>query len=351
MPRKIIMQLFTGALIASLANAGQADVPLPIKADRGGEAPLLNKVRDQGPQNNTTSPNALQTNNPPQQTVTKPIIVSAERLPKGTTPPIPIIEEFTNETVNSSVASVLTTRQIESIKSKAGASKKAQAYAYPTQFQPKPVQRTIDVPIEPTREPRMIRMLQGSLTTWVFTDNDGNPWLIEDVSFDQELFASPDIGGEKASNIVSIQPKEPYALGNIRFKLEGRSTPIIMRLSTGYSNTVDDRIDVRVEGKNPAYKPKVVAVKGIPSHDPNMSGFLDGQVPKAASKLKVSDNAGQAWMLDGFLYFRTQLTVLSPAFTNYAASADGVKLYKFLGANPRLLVSDNGEQVFISLDQ
>lgn len=334
--------LAVSAFVAGVATAGQnsGTVPAPLKA------PPPQNVAPAA--NSQPNGNNLTQATPPQA---PPIVIPAEKLPKGVTPPIPIVEEFTDETVRSSNASVLTAQQIESIKRRATSAKKASSYPYPSQFMPKPVQRTIDITQEPSKEPRMARLLMGSLTTWVFTDNDGNPWFIEDVSFDKELFASPDEQAEKSSNIVSIQPKEPYALGNIRFKLEGRSTPIIMRLSTGYSSTVDDRLDVRVEGKNPAYKPKVVAVKGLPSHDANMSAFLEGLPPREAQRLTVSDNAGQAWLHDGSLYFRTPLTVLSPAFINYAASADGLKIYKFANANPRVLVSSYGKQVFVKIEQ
>lgn len=50
---------------------------------------------------------------------------------------------------------------------------------------------------------------------------------------------------------------------------------------------------------------------------------------KGARRLDVTGNKAEAWALDGALYLRTRVSVLSPAFKNHVGSADGMHVYKF----------------------
>jgi intracellular multiplication protein IcmK len=74
--------------------------------------------------------------------------------------------------------------------------------------------------------------------------------------------------------------------------------------------------------------------------------ILENAPPKSASRLKIGgvDSRTKAWKVGEYVYVRTPLTLLSPAWNASASSADGMTVYE-IGDAPVLLMSDNGAMV------
>lgn len=269
---------------------------------------------------------------------------------KDVSPPIPIIKGVVESVVNEQKAIVLTPEQMESIKQTTSKAREAEPFQYPNKFIAKPVVRSFYIEPDATQQPRMVRLFLGTITSLVFSDLNGNPWLISAVSFDCAQFDDGKTcqrgnsqGTPPPTNIVKLQPMKPYAYGSIVIELEGLPSPITFMLSTGQSDENDIRIEARVSGRNPNAKPQAIVLDKMPEHDPLMGYFLDGVPPQGAQRLKVGGGQADGWMMNGALYLRTRLSILSPAFTNHVGSADGMHVYKFFSVIPNLLASANGK--------
>ena len=269
---------------------------------------------------------------------------------KDISPPIPIIKSVVDDVVKEQQAIVLTPDQIEGIKRTTSKARETEPFQYPDRFIAKPVVRSFYIEADSTQQPRMVRLFQGTLTSLVFSDLDGNPWLIKAVSFDCSLFEdgktcgrNQNKGDNTPTNIVTLQPMKPYAYGNIVIELEGLPSPVTFMLSTGQSEENDIRIEARVAGHNPNAKPQSLVFNKMPEHDPMMGYFLDGVPPQGAQRLKIGGGEAEGWKLNNALYLRTRLSILSPAFTDHAGSADGTHVYKFFSVIPNILASVNGK--------
>jgi len=266
--------------------------------------------------------------------------------------PIPIVREVVDGVVNEQRAVILRPDQLESIRNDQNKLRQQNVFQYPNKFVAKPVTRSITIHPGSTEEPRMVRLFMGTVSTFVFSDMNGNPWFISEVSFDCQLF---DDGvtcgrGQKPTaptNIIKLQaqPNQPYAYGNMVVQLEGLNDTVIFMLSTGQSDQNDVKILARIEGRNPNAKPEITVVDRLPENDPMMGYFLDGVPPPGAALLKVAggDSSTRVWSFNGSLYVRTRLTLVSPAFKNHVGSADGTHVYKFVSLFPSLLASTNGK--------
>lgn len=264
-------------------------------------------------------------------------------------PPIPIIRGIVDAAVREQAAYILTPEQVEVLKKASSEVRKANVSQYPDGFISKPVSRSFSIDSDSMQQTRMVRLSAGAITSMVFTDMSGNPWLIKSVSFDCGNFndgtCNSAAGGanQKPTNIVKIQPVIPYAYGNIVIELEDMASPIIFMLSAGQSNETDIRIDARIAGRNPNAKPQAIFLERMPEHDMAMGNFLDGVAPDGAIRLKITGGQAEGWVLNGALYLRTRLSVLSPAFVNKVGSADGINVFKYFSVVPQLLASVDGK--------
>jgi intracellular multiplication protein IcmK len=82
--------------------------------------------------------------------------------------------------------------------------------------------------------------------------------------------------------------------------------------------------------------------------NPILINILDGVPPSGSLKLNVSGNYGEAWTFGDKLYFRTRLTVLSPAWLGTVSSPDGMHVYEMMNT-PTVLASKDGQTVDIRL--
>lgn len=265
--------------------------------------------------------------------------------PSDISPPIPIVKEVVNGIVNEQRAIILTPKQINDLKETTSAARKESVSPYPNNFIAKPVFRKIDLDDDSSQGPKMIRLSAGTITTLEFTDSNGNPWLVSDVSLDCSLFDDGYClqGKRPTTNIVKIQAKAQYAYGNIVIQLEEKGSSASFMLSTGQSTENDIKVSVRVSGRNPNAKPQAITLDRLPDHDPAMGYFLDGVAPQGAVKVTVNGGKADAWILNGSLYLRTRMSLLSPAFMNKVGNADGVSVYRYYTIIPQILASSNGK--------
>lgn len=289
-----------------------------------------------------------------------PPVRTAQSSLKDVMVPVPVVREVVDGLVNEQRAVILTPQQLEAARNDQNRLRQQNVFQYPNKFIAKPVARSITIRPGSIEAPRMIRLYAGMVTTFVFSDMNGNPWFINQVSFDCSLFNDGITCGDGArkppaqTNILKIQaqPSQPYAYGNLVVELEGLNDTVMFILSTGQSDENDVKISARIEGRNPNARPEVVVVDRMPEMDPMMGYFLDGVPPPGAVQLKVGggDASTRAWSLNGSLYLRTRLTVVSPAFKDHAGSADGTHIYKFQSLFPSLLASMNGKttNLFVS---
>ena len=255
--------------------------------------------------------------------------------------------------MDSAADTILDPADVGKIKDKMMSGRQRQVTpSYPGNAIPKPVSRSILIDPDPAQQPRMIRLSEATITSFVFADTVGNPWLLESKSFDPSMFSdgATGCGGQgasqadkqKPSHFLNLQPCNPYAFGNVVITLKDFPAPIVFMLSTGQSNEVDVRVSVRVLGSNPDARAEIVVSEGIPEHDATMQDFLDGVPPRSASALKISGGIGQGWLYNGAMYFRSRYQVYAPAFHGHVGSADGLHVYKFRRVEPIITVSNNG---------
>ena len=212
----------------------------------------------------------------------------------------------------------------------------------PTSGPPKPDVRTATLSLDPGVDPPVVNLVAGYVTTIAMIDASGEPWPILDVGVGGNFEVSPTRAG---LHVVRVMPLARYGTGNISIILQGLSTPIVLRLSTG-GPAVDMRYDARVPKMGPNAKTPMIGHTRTEAGDETIMMLLDNAPPGDARRMKVSglDARTMAWSLNGHVYLRTPLSLLSPAWDASVSSADGMTVYE-IGDAPVLLMSDNGAMV------
>lgn len=224
-----------------------------------------------------------------------------------------------------------------------------QARATPPNPSPLPNIRSEFINTEPGSEIPIVRLTAGFVTSVLFADaNCGAPWKLRSYSIgDPKTF---NIQWDHKGNTLFIQSMKPYAHGNLAVQLWGSDTPIMLTLVAS-PRKLDSRVDFKVPGRNPDCAMPSVMSGGV---DPNANvnslliNILDGVPPRGSIKLKVNGGPGEAWLVDNKIFFRTKLTLLSPAWVSSVSSPDGTHVYALM-VTPSLLASDNGKTIDIKL--
>ncbi|MBS0289056.1 MAG: type IV secretion protein IcmK [Proteobacteria bacterium] len=210
---------------------------------------------------------------------------------------------------------------------------------------PTPNFTSIIVNLDPGSQPPVIRLAAGFVTSVLFVDSTGAAWPITAYSIgDPQNF---NIQWDQKGNALFIQSLKQYAHGNLAVRLWGLDTPVMLTLVSGQRN-VDFRVDLQVIGRGPDAKPPVVDTTFNAKVNPLLINILDGIPPRDSIKLSVTGGHGEAWLADNRVYFRTKLTVLSPAWTATVSSADGTHVYELM-LTPFILASENGKTIDIKL--
>jgi len=238
--------------------------------------------------------------------------------------------------------SPLTPEQI--IKMRKQQDKTQQAVAATPNTPPRPVSSTLTIDLSPGVTPPVIRLSAGFVSSLVFVDSTGQPWPIADYSLGNPK--NFNIQWDKKTNTMFIQSTTAYNSANLAVRLATLDTPVMLSLVSG-QREVDYRVDLQVRGRGPNALATIVG-DGLPSSSPSLLSVLDGVPPPGSQELEVSGGLGRAWLWQGKLIFRTQLTVLSPAWSATVSSPDGTRVYE-MSQTPLILASQNGKPIKIEL--
>lgn len=221
-----------------------------------------------------------------------------------------------------------------------------QAASEPVGTPPKPVLSTQIVNLAPGSAPPVVRLEQGFVTSVVFTDISGNPWPI--VSYDLGNSQAFNIQWLTNSNLLMIQATSLYTFGNLAVTLKGLPTPVMLTLIPG-QQVVDYRADLQIQQELPGMNSdNFSATSGTPVNQ-TLLDILNGVPPQNAQVLEVTGGEASAWLIDGKLYLRTKLTVLSPEWIAIMKNSDGTNAYE-MSKTANILVSRYGLPVQLQIE-
>lgn len=219
------------------------------------------------------------------------------------------------------------------------------AAAAPAGTPPEPTATSMYVNLSPGASPPAIRLSQGFVTSLVFLDSTGAAWPVD--AYDLGNPTAFDIAWDKTDNVLMIQAKTLYTYGNLAVRLRGLNTPVMLTLIPG-QQVIDYRVDITVPGFGPDAKAMSINTSLPPQAAPVLLDVLDGIPPEGSRQLEISDTIGEAWLLNGNMYVRTQYTLLSPGWLATMASADGTNAYQ-VQQTPMLLMSKNGKIINVKI--
>ena len=274
------------------------------------------------------------------------------------------------EVVAEALGMALTPQQVKNLKDLFLRQEREKSTPY--SYTARPIVRSIPVDLSPAAQPPIVRMSYGMQSSIVFSDLSGNPWEIERVSFNQNLFsddAPASQSGEQAAqngqspqntiqgtNILSLEPLTATSYGNVTVTLKGLHTPVIFILSTG-QNEVDMRVDARLSGRSPtpinsALRSNLNGISsGIMANiDSQTLMFLDGTPPADAERVRTSDPTVEAWLYNGQYIVRSRDTVLFPSYRTTARSTSGTGIFIYPDPINQVTISRNGQPATIYLN-
>jgi intracellular multiplication protein IcmK len=216
--------------------------------------------------------------------------------------------------------------------------------ALPVYPNPKPEVAVETVSLDPGAAPAVVKVAYGTVTTLNILDSTGSPWPIQDISWAGNFEVVQT--GEQGSHIVRITPQSEFATGNMSIRLLTLQTPVILSMQTDREH-VHYRFDAIIPQYGPGAKvPLIENAISIQAGDVGISGILQGRLPEKTQRLNVTGTDGRtsAFALNDQTYLRTPLTLLSPAWTASATSADGMRVYQ-IPPTPVVLLSDEGRMI------
>lgn len=194
-----------------------------------------------------------------------------------------------------------------------------------------------------------IRVAQGIPTNVVFLDSTGQPWPIE--------FATP--GDPNKFDVLmpipgtanlQLRPRTPYGYGGLSVTLRGNPVPISLSLTSGQKE-VDTRVDVKIGHRGPNAVASIIDRTGAPNAtDVSLMSFLDGVPPQGSKEVRTSLSSVRAWLWNNRLVVRTELPLVSPAWTDSTSSPNGVTNAYILPAVPSILIAAEGRMITVQID-
>lgn len=210
---------------------------------------------------------------------------------------------------------------------------------------PTPVSSSMVVEMGPGQTPPVIRLSAGFVTSLVFVDSTGAPWPIESYGI-----GNPDsynVQWDQSTNALFIQAMKAYTHGNLAIRLLDLNTPVMISLVSGQKE-VDYRVDLQVKGRGPNAIVPVVIPDFTRESENLLLNLLDNIPPANATRLQVNESYGNAWLVKDRMYFRTHLTLLSPAWASTISSPDGTRVYE-LAPTSLLLATYEGQTLPIKV--
>lgn len=340
------IRLITALLLASCVHSfAQPQPPQPPMATQG-----TPKLAAQGQGQGVASQNTQPSNQPPQPKSN----LGKQAQGQQAVPEVvmPKAREVVEQSIEDIEDTQLTDKQYDRIKKLylRRERQKATPYVVPA----KPITRTLMVNLDPGISPPILRVTRGQLTSIVFSDMAGQPWLIKDVGMNRQMFGDGREGGGgmqqiEPTNVLTIEPLTPAAYGNVSVKLKGLPTPVIFVLAAAQQE-VDLRVDAKVPGRNPDSTDSV-SYTAMPGIDVSLTAFLDGVPPREARRLQVTGLPNtEAWMHQDNLYVRTDADVQYPAYFSSARSTSGRAVYRFNSRQNSVTLLANSRAVTVFIE-
>jgi intracellular multiplication protein IcmK len=322
----------------------------------------LSAMAQQQPKISVTTPQSQQQASQPKNNLGKqvPQAPAPVQAPAQPAPMPEVVMPKPHDVVEQSIDDIedaqLTDEQYERLKKLYLRSErqKAQPYVVPA----KPIIRTLPINLDPGVKPPVLRVTKGQLTTIVFSDVNGEPWLIKDVGLNRQMYSDGKGGNggkeggqpTEPTNVLTLEPLTVAAYGNVSVILKGLSTPVIFMLASAQAE-VDVRVDAKVPGRNPDGTDKIEFTT-MPGIDAALTPFLDGVPPQQARRLKVTGLAKtEAWMFQDNLYVRTEADVQYPAYMSSARSTAGRAVYRFDSRLNSVTLLSNGRAVTVFIEE
>jgi intracellular multiplication protein IcmK len=200
------------------------------------------------------------------------------------------------------------------------------------------------VSLDPGVTPPIIKLSPGHVTTLNILDITGQPWPIQDISWGGDFEVIEPLEGE---HVVRISPMKAHEVGNLSIQLLELDTPVVFSLRTSLDE-VQYRFDAQIPEMGPYSETPIIDNFDIraAAGDDQIIRILNGTPPATAEKLDVEgvDRRTSAYDVNGQIYVRTPLSMLSPGWNSSITSADGTTVYQ-IGRSPVLLLSDKGKMV------
>ncbi len=234
----------------------------------------------------------------------------------------------------------LTPSEIQKFKAVAAEQQKANSLAP----QGSPIQsnsQIISISMKPGGPQEVVRIGQGTITSLIFTDQNGQVWPITSYSVGDPT--SFNVQWNKSSGVLMVQGQKLYADSNIAVMLKGLDVPVMVNLMLGQKKW--DYMDyLRVEALAPGdntVEPSQLA--GAPAY---LMDILNGVPPMGSVPMQTDNSGVQVWGYQGYYLVLTQGTLMSPAWKAKAngPGADPYHAYE-ITPTPVLLVSDQGNLV------
>lgn len=390
-----------------LAAIAAALVPLPQPADAQGRAPVRLAQGDAAqPAAPNPGPGAPGSGQLPAAPAAQPNRAASN----GALPPPPRelspaeVSALQSAMTDRSSGAILTPGNVGLIRNRViDAQSAAMAPGYSDEAPPKVKPKLMIVqPQVDMAAPQLVHLAFGMVTPITILDAGGRPWPITASAYDPRMFAvdGGGCGGQAVApterpTTIHIMPCRVATYGNISITLENYPLPIVLIVKSGGRGleSVDLPVTIEVRGRSPS-SPGRTAEADAPTAavagrlideapvgarhtalqaaapaapvryvsargrrvgggfepDRLMDDFGSGTPPRAAQRLAVDDPAVSAWSYGGRLYVRGPVIVVNPVQDAMAETRDGLRVWRFDRAVPRLLVTDgNGRERAVNI--
>lgn len=216
---------------------------------------------------------------------------------------------------------------------------------------PTPTNSTTRVSFAAGSGPQVVRVSAGTVSSLIFTDISGSPWIVQRVVAGRPKLLDLTYGKmDGPSNMFTINPLSEQVSTNIAVFLEGAPAPIVMAVESG-QKAVDFRLDVSVQARGPQATDPAISRGFVENVPAELNDMVAGVTPKNAKPLKISASDisdVQAWVVGNRMFVRSRAVMLAPAPIRVATGADGTKVFELPHAS-QVLMSANGSPGRVTL--
>ncbi|MCB9964098.1 MAG: type IV secretion protein DotH [Rhodospirillales bacterium] len=216
---------------------------------------------------------------------------------------------------------------------------------------PKQEMKVEEISLDPADPPKVIKLATGHVSMVSFMDATGAQWPIVNMTWAGDFEISPP---EEGGYSIRVTPLSDFAYGNMIVTMSMLKTPVIFTLQA-QRDVAYVRYDAIIPQPGPFATPSLIG--GAPavtttSGSVQTVAVLDGSAPQGSSAMLVEgvDGRTRAYESSGLVYLRTPYTLISPAWSESATSADGTNVY-VIKKTPVVLLSEKGKILRVFLKE